>query len=95
MLEMQKKIHEIRKSRGFCMEPLKIFSMLVEEIGEVSKELKKTWSTNYSGFQKEKLEDELADTLVCLIALANQFDIDLEKSVQRKFFDKDRDRKRC
>ena len=94
MVELQKEIAEIRKRRGFCMEPIKIFSMLVEEVGEISSELKKTWSNNYNSFDNEKLSDELADAFVCLMALANQFNIDLEDSVRKKFILKDEGRNR-
>lgn len=33
---LQREVNEIRKSRRFTMEPLKIFTMLSEEVGEVA-----------------------------------------------------------
>jgi len=71
------------------MDPLKIFILLQEEIGEVARELKRTWSVNYAALAQEDLEDELADVLVCLLALANQFDVDLETVVLEKLVHKD------
>ena len=71
------------------MDPLRIFALLNEEIGEVARELKRTWSLNYEAFSKEDLEDEIADVLVCLLALANQFDIDLEQALTKKLVHKD------
>ena len=78
---MEKEIHLIRKERGFTMEPLKIFTLLNEEIGEVASELKKQWSKNYDDLSIEKLSEELADVQVCLCALANQYEINLESAV--------------
>ena len=89
LLELQALVHEVRQARGFTMEPLKIFALLNEEVGEVATELKRTWSPNYAGFSQEALADELADVLVCLLALANQFEIDLEQTLVDKLVNKD------
>ena len=90
--ELQYLVSRVRRERGFTMDPLRIFALLNEEIGEVARELKHTWSLNYEAFSKEDLEDEMADVLVCLLALANQFDIDLEQALTRKLVHKDNQR---
>ena len=87
--ELQDLVGKIRRERGFTMEPLRVFTLLTEEIGEVARELKRTWSPNYQAFSKEDLEDEIADVLVCVLALANQFEIDVEKALTKKLLDKD------
>lgn len=87
--ELQNLVKNIRTKRGFTMDPLRIFVLLNEEIGEVAKELKKIWSKNYTGFTNDLLADELADVLVCLIALANQFEIDLDQALNEKLIKKD------
>lgn len=87
--ELQRLVNKVRQERGFTMDPLKIFVLLNEEVGEVATELKRTWSPNYEAFSKQDLEDELADVLVCLLALANQFEINLEEVLIEKFVDKD------
>jgi len=74
------------------MDPLRIFVLLDEEVGEVARELKRTWSPNYEAFSKQDLEDEIADVLVCLLALANQFEINVESALARKLLDKDSQR---
>ncbi|MBN1813897.1 MAG: nucleotide pyrophosphohydrolase [Anaerolineae bacterium] len=74
------------------MDPLRIFALLTEEVGEVASELKRTWSPNYESFSKKDLGDELADVLVCLLALANQFDIDIEEALREKLLRKDSQR---
>jgi len=89
MKRLQEQIHRIREERGFTMDPHKIFILLSEEIGEVATELKKGWSKNYDDSDPNKLAEELADVQVCLFAIANQYDINLEDAVKKKFFDKD------
>lgn len=71
------------------MDPLRIFALLSEEIGEVARALKRTWSPNYEAFSEEDLEDEIADALVWLLALANQFGIDVQKALVEKLLHKD------
>lgn len=87
--ELQKLVNEKRQDRGFVMDPLKIFILLSEEIGEIAAELKKEWSVNYDKLDKNKLAEEIADVQVCLIALANQYDIDINTAVINKFIEKD------
>jgi len=89
LFELQEMIHKKREDRGFVMEPLKIFTLLTEEIGEVAAELKKGWSVNYEKLDINKLAEEIADVQVCLIALANQYDIDINSAVINKFLEKD------
>ncbi len=89
MKDIQELINQVRTERGFTMEPHKIFILLNEEIGEIAKELKKNWSRNYESSSKERLEEELADAFVCLCALANQYNIDLETAVKKKFVEAD------
>ena len=91
--DLQEKIVQIRESRGFTTDPLKVFILLSEEVGEVATELKKTWSKNFDDFEKQKLEEEIADCFVLLSALASEFDIDIKSAVERKFIEKDAKRK--
>lgn len=87
--ELQSLVGKTRRERGFTMDPLRIFVLLSEEVGELARELKRTWSPNYEAFSKQDLEDEIADVLVCLLALANQFEINVERALTRKLLDKD------
>ena len=89
LIELQQLTKKIRKERGFTMDPIRIFALLTEEVGEVARELKRTWSKNYDPFSKEDLQDELSDVLVCVLALANQYDINLEAALMEKLVDKD------
>lgn len=90
--DLQRTVERVRLDRGFTTEPLELLSLLVEEVGEIASELKKTWSLNYSELVVTELGDEIADTFVLLSALASSFDIDLEQAVTRKFIEADSQR---
>ena len=90
--ELVEKIVAKRAERGFVIDPLKIHVLLTEEVGEIATELKCTWSKNYSEFSSDKLGEEIADAFCLLAALANEFDIDIERAVKKKFFEADETR---
>ena len=90
--ELVAKIVAKRTERGFVTDPLKIHVLLTEEVGEIAAELKRTWSKNYSEFSRDKLGEEIADVFCLLAALANEFDVDIERSVKEKFFEADESR---
>lgn len=90
--ELQREIVEVRATRGFTVDPVRLLVLLAEELGEVARELKKTWSPNYDEFDPERLAPELADLFVLLSALASGTGVDLETAVRDKFFRVDQDR---
>ena len=87
--ELVRRIVEKRADRGFVTDPLKLHLLLTEEVGEIAAELKRTWSKNYTTFNKDRLGEEIADVFCLLAALANEFDIDIAKAVEEKFFTSD------
>ncbi|MEM7288192.1 MAG: MazG nucleotide pyrophosphohydrolase domain-containing protein [Actinomycetota bacterium] len=87
--ELQRSIELTRAERGFTTDPVRLLCLLVEEVGEVAAEVKKTWSDNYPAPRQGDLADELADVFVVLSALASAFEVDLHDAVQSKFFDSD------
>jgi NTP pyrophosphatase (non-canonical NTP hydrolase) len=89
LTELQRAIVAERRSRGFTTDPLQVFTLLVEEVGEVARELKRTWSPNYDDLSVERLAPELADILTLLAALADGYGIDLATAVDHKFFQAD------
>jgi len=95
LTDLQERVHEARITRGFSMEPAQMIAMLAEEVREVARTLKPAWSNKYGNLSKENLSNELADALVCVLALGSRFEIDLERAVEEKFFKSDakRDRK--
>lgn len=90
--ELQARVVQQRLQRGFTTDPARIFMLLGEEIGEIAGELKRIWSPNYDPFDRDDLQDEIADAMVLLMALADQFDIDVEEAIGQKFFEKDGER---
>ena len=95
LADLQKAISETRAERGFVTDPVKIHLLLSEEIGEIGEigeiasALKRLWSVNYGAFNRDHLQEEIADAFVLLAALATQFDIDMEEALVDKFFRKD------
>lgn len=63
--------------------------LLAEEVGEIAREVKKTWSANYDAFDADRLAPELADAFVLITALASEAGVDLETAVENKFFGDD------
>ncbi len=91
--ELQDTVTEVRAGRGFTTDPVRILVLLTEEVGELAREVKRTWSPNYGPPRKAKLGEELADAFVCLCALADAFDVDLESEIHAKFLVQDGRRK--
>ncbi len=89
LADLQKAISETRSKRGFVTDPVKLHLLLTEEVGEIASEIKRLWSANYGDFSRDRLQEEIADAFVLLVALATQFDIDIEEAVADKFFQKD------
>ncbi len=92
LAELQALIETTRAERGFTTDPVRMLTLLVEEVGEVAAELKKTWSVNYPDLVVDDLANELADVFTLVSALASAFDIDLERAVTAKFVERDADR---
>lgn len=90
--DLQTNIVDTRATRGFTTDPVHLVVLLMEELGEVAREVKKRWSTNYDAFDGKALAPELADTFVLLSALASEVGVDLETAIERKFFEADAER---
>jgi len=91
---LQERIVATRMARGYTVDPLRLFMLLGEELGEIARELKRTWTTGEGTLDKARLGDEIADATVLLYALAAHFDVDLEQAIGEKFFRKDEERAR-
>lgn len=59
------------------------FTQFIEEVGELAKEINKPKLRNKE-MDKENLEGEFADVFLQLCILADMFDVDLEKAVEKK-----------
>jgi NTP pyrophosphatase (non-canonical NTP hydrolase) len=81
---LQAKVAALRKERGFTQDPERVLLLLVEEVGEVAQQLKRTWSPNYDSFSKDAIAEELADVLFVLLGLAELLDINLAEAMKKK-----------
>lgn len=96
--DLQSQVDKWIRNHGGYWSPLAMLGAIMEEIGELSKEI------NYQeGFKPKKrdkenqssLGEELADTLFALICVANHYQIDLEdefKNIIKKYSMRDRNR---
>jgi NTP pyrophosphatase (non-canonical NTP hydrolase) len=75
--DAQEKVKEFVRDKNWKVDSLEIFNHLVEEIGEVAKELRNN--------DKAKLKEELADVLFLIFKLCNEKDISLEEAFEHKF----------
>jgi len=85
---MQKKafaiIEDYNKKHGLKHDKGTVFYHLVEEIGELSRELyheKNNWRAE---FDKEKFAEELVDVLIQTLNLATDYEVDIEDAFKKK-----------
>ncbi len=81
--DLQKRVQSLCKKKGWDkLSDEKTFILLVEEVGELAKAIRK--ENNFLGektsVSRANLEEELADVLSYLADIANRFNIDLEKA---------------
>jgi NTP pyrophosphatase (non-canonical NTP hydrolase) len=81
---LQKKVADLRTARGFTQDPERVLLLLVEEVGEVAQQLKRTWSPNYDSYTNEAIAEELADVQFVLLGLAELLGVDLGASMKKK-----------
>lgn len=77
--KFQKYIREIYFDRDSKRGKEKTFIWLIEEIGELAKEIKKSDKKN------EAIEAEFADVFAWLCSEANLYEIDIEECVIKKY----------
>lgn len=85
MKELQEKVDFYIQQNGGYWSPLSMLASIMEELGEISRELNafenfKPKKTKDSSF-KEKLREEMGDSLFSLICLANYFQIELDQAL--------------
>lgn len=88
--EIQKEIDEHIKKHGGYWKPLSILARLTEETGELARSINIKYGEKKKKHENDgnDIDEELADVLTTIIAMANSLDIDLE-SVLRKKTEKD------
>jgi len=84
--DFQNYVVELEKERGFDKEEtLQKCLLLGEEVGELFKAIRKKEKIKIDHNSKfGSVDEELADILIYLCAIANRFNIDLEKAFRDK-----------
>ena len=84
--DFQKYVQQLEEERGFTEQGvLQKCLMLGEEIGELFKAIRKKEKIKIDHNSKfGSIDEELADVIIYLCAIANRFDIDLEKAFRDK-----------
>lgn len=84
--DYQKLMQELVVARGFDKETVpEVFMLLVEEVGEMGKAIRKNSGMKVDNKSKHHdIEEEAADIFWLLIDLCNRLDIDLEKAFAEK-----------
>lgn len=95
---MQKQVDQwVNLHKIEYFKPLEILARLMEEVGELARELNHRFGPKKKKDSEDKKEigDEIGDVIFTLICLANSQDIDLDESFKRvmdKCYGRDKDR---
>lgn len=95
---MQQQVEEwVTQYKIGYFQPLEIMMRLMEETGELAREVNHRWGPKKkkSTEEKKELEDEMGDILFTLACLANSQKIDLDRAFQHamdKCYGRDKDR---
>ena len=87
LADYQKYINDMIIQRGFEKETIaELLMLLMEECGELARACRKHTSikTDTTRDKQDSLAHELADILMYVFAIANKYDIDLEKAFREK-----------
>ncbi len=86
--ELQEYVKQICAERNWeNTNPLEIFLLLSEEIGELAKAIRyktQLYCEKGKTMKDDNLEDEIADVFSYLLDLANKFNIDIETAFRNK-----------
>lgn len=84
--EYQQLVAKLVKERGFQDEKVhEVFTLMVEEVGELAKALRKSNGQKVDKNSKQyDIEEELADVMFMLLDLSNRLNVDLEAAFAAK-----------
>ncbi|WP_297477481.1 MazG nucleotide pyrophosphohydrolase domain-containing protein [Thermococcus sp.] len=81
MNEHQRKVDELIREFGGYWGPTEMLAALMEEVGELSREILGMEGVKREGNGK-KLREELGDVLFALSCIANHYDVDLLEALE-------------
>jgi NTP pyrophosphatase (non-canonical NTP hydrolase) len=96
--DTQKEVHDwIDQFEEGYWEPLTMLARVTEEVGELAREINHRYGQKPKkpGEQPAAVEEEIADVIFVLVALANSLDIDLDRAfdgVMKKYRSRDASR---
>ena len=83
--DFQQYVLDLEKERDFNQEILENCLQMGEEVGELFKAIRKNINMSIDSNSKiSSVEEELVDVLIFVLAIANRFNIDLEKAFREK-----------
>lgn len=82
--DLQARIRELENRKNWINSPDAKVTFLLEELGEVSRWIRRSRNRPLTEKEKEELNSEFADVLQHLVSLANGFGIDLEEGLRSK-----------
>jgi NTP pyrophosphatase (non-canonical NTP hydrolase) len=84
--ELQKYVWQMNAERGFNTEdPSKKLVMLIEEVGELAKAIRKEAGMKFTDTtRKTELKEELGDVQIVLLGLASMLKVDMLEAVREK-----------
>jgi NTP pyrophosphatase (non-canonical NTP hydrolase) len=84
--DYQQLIKRLVKERGFDKETVpEVFTLLVEEVGELAKAIRKNNGQKIDKASRQyEIDEELADVFFLLVDLSNRLGVDLTKAFEAK-----------
>jgi NTP pyrophosphatase (non-canonical NTP hydrolase) len=84
--KLQQHIWQMNHDRGFnTTDPANKLVMLMEEVGELAKAIRKRAGMKFTDTtQRKDIEEELADVQIVLLGLASLLDVDMRAAVASK-----------
>lgn len=84
--ELQEYVWQVNKERGFNLKsPSKKLVMLMEEVGELAKAIRKQEGLKFTSTTTQTdVAEELADVLIVLLGLASILKVDIQTAVAEK-----------
>ncbi|MCK5021830.1 MAG: pyrophosphohydrolase [Candidatus Pacebacteria bacterium] len=83
--DFQQYVLDLEKERDFNQEIFENCLQMGEEVGELFKAIRKNINMSIDSNSKiSSVEEELVDVLIFVLAIANRFNIDLEKAFREK-----------
>jgi len=95
--DLQTQVDTWIKNHGGYWSPLAMLGAVIEELGELSKEINylEGYKPKKNGEKEHSIGEELADTIFALICIANHYDINLEREIKdilKKYSERDANR---